>query len=128
MRQLAALALTLALAPAALPAQEAAPESDGRSLMERGAELFFKGLREETAPMIEELRGLAEDYGPAVRSFISEMGPALSEMFDEVKDWTAYHPPEMLPNGDIILRKRDVEPEAPGEEPMKPAPPGSIDL
>lgn len=122
MSRLAAPILGLLLLPLAALAQESdtrpapdpePPRESGRSLMERGAELFFDGLRDEMAPAIEELRGLADEYGPAMRSFMAEMGPALAEMFDQVKDWTAYHPPEMMPNGDIILRKRQPDAETP---------------
>ena len=104
--------LILALAfPAPLMAQEA----DGPSLMERGARLFFRGLAEEMDPALRSLRGFAEEAGPAMESFMREMGPALVELMQEVKDFSAYHPPEVLPNGDIILRKK--QPEERGPEP-----------
>ncbi|WP_101067365.1 hypothetical protein [Roseovarius salinarum] len=93
---------------------------DGRSLMERGAELFFEGMRREMAPAMEDLRGMAEQMGPALREFWMEMGPAFAELMDKIDDISAYHPPEMLPNGDIILRRKTPEemeePPAPGEE------------
>jgi len=54
------------------------------------------------------------------------------EMMDQVKDWTDYYPPEMLPNGDIILRRRTpVDPEGgtPQDEPDNDAlEGGAIDL
>jgi hypothetical protein len=104
------VALALALALAAPPA--GAQDSDAPSLMQRGAELFFEGLRQEMQPKLEELQSWAEQFGPAMQSFIEEMGPAFMEMVDEVKDWTRYYPPEMLENGDIIIRKRpEPEPE-----------------
>lgn len=119
------LALALALAAAPLAAQEAGTETapgdgDGLNLMERGAELFWEGLRQEMAPAIEDLRDMAETFGPSMRSFIEEMGPAFAEMVDQVKDWTAYHPPEMLPNGDIILRKKTPDEMAPEAQPDTP--------
>lgn len=133
MIRLRALVLALCLAPLPVLAQESdpdpGPDPDGRFLMERGVELFFEGLREEMSPAMDELRGLAEEFGPSMRSFLQEMGPALSEMFEEVKDWTAYHPPEMLPNGDIIIRKRQPEAE-PETEPQddEDAPQGPTDI
>lgn len=90
-----------------LQAQEA--EEEGYSLMERGAELFFEGIRREMEPALDELRGLAEDMEPALREFVGEMGPALVELLGKIEDLSAYHPPEMLPNGDIILRKKTPE-------------------
>ncbi len=88
-----------------LSAQEAGND-DPLSLMEEGAKLFFRGIIEEMEPAMDDLRGLAEDMQPALRQFVQEMGPALAEMVDKVDDWTSYHPPEILPNGDIILRRK----------------------
>ncbi len=97
----------------ALPA--AAEEEDAPTLMEQGAELFFEGLRREMEPALDELLGLADQFGPAMRSFMQEMGPALAELAAEVKDWSVYEMPEILPNGDIIIRKKQTEdvPETP---------------
>ncbi|GGG73118.1 hypothetical protein GCM10011415_21700 [Salipiger pallidus] len=75
--------------------------------MKRGAELFFRGLMDELDPAMRELEDLAQDMEPALRSFREEMGPALRDMMGEVQDWSAYEAPEMLPNGDIIMRRRD---------------------
>jgi len=89
--------------------------------MERGAELFFEGLAQEMAPALDDLRGLAEEFGPAMQAFLEEMGPAFVAIMDEVKDWSMYHPPEILPNGDIIMRRKvdpeDEDPEAEGDLP-----------
>ena len=109
-------ALLCALALSLSPAMGAAQDEQGKSLMERGAEMFLDGLRQEMEPKFEELLGMAEKFGPAMSSFIEEMGPAFMELADQVRDWSRYHPPEMLPNGDIIIRKRpepEPEPEAP---------------
>ncbi|SIS79022.1 hypothetical protein SAMN05421759_103291 [Roseivivax lentus] len=111
MRQIApipvlAVALCLALTPAA--AQEA-EEERGLSLMERGLSLFFDGLRQEAEPALTELQRLMEEFEPAMRAFADEMGPALRELMAEVEDWSSYHPPEMLDNGDIIIRKKTPE-------------------
>lgn len=105
------LVLILALA---LPAPALAQE-DGPSLMERGARLFFRGLIEEMDPAMSRLQEFVEEAGPAMDSFMREMGPALIDLFEQVKDFSTYHPPEILPNGDIILRKK-ADP-VPGPEP-----------
>ena len=94
-----------------------------RSLMERGIELFLEGLRGEMEPALDDLGALAEQFGPAMRGFLQEMGPALADILGQVQDWTAYHPPEMLPNGDIIIRRKET-PVAP----EKAAPDEPIDL
>ena len=97
-------ALTAALLAAA-PAT-AQDEEDGRSLMEEGAQLFWDGLRREMGPALESLRERADEMEPALRDFAERMGPALADLMDKIDDLSAYHPPEMLPNGDIILRRK----------------------
>ncbi|WP_170400445.1 hypothetical protein [Ruegeria arenilitoris] len=97
-------AVTVALA---LPAY--AEEETGKSLMEQGAELFFEGLRQEMEPALEDLQGLVTQFGPAMQSFFEQMGPALADLAGEVEDWSAYEPPEILPNGDIIIRKKPLQ-------------------
>jgi hypothetical protein len=92
------------VASLALPAQ--AEEETGKSLMEQGAELFFEGLRQEMEPALEDLQGLVTQFGPAMQSFFEQMGPALAELAGEIEDWSAYEAPEILPNGDIIIRKK----------------------
>lgn len=108
---------TLACAMPAL-----AQEEDGPSLMERGAQMLMEGLLQEIEPTIDDLQGMAEEFGPALRDFASQMGPALRSLLDEVEDWSVYHPPEILDNGDIIIRRKQPE------EPVPPAPEGSIDI
>ncbi len=88
-----------------LYAQESADE-DGFSLMERGVELFFEGIMREMEPALDDLRGMAEGMEPAMREFVLEMGPAFVELLGKIDDLSAYHPPEMLSNGDIIIRRK----------------------
>lgn len=86
-----------------------AEEDDGFSLMEEGAKLFMRGIIQEMEPAIEELNELSQELEPALKQMMQEMGPAFAELLDKVDDITMYHPPEMLPNGDIILRRKQVE-------------------
>ncbi|MCL6283162.1 hypothetical protein M3P21_06415 [Ruegeria sp. 2012CJ41-6] len=116
MRMLLAIALTAGLA-----APVSAQEDEGRSLMDLGAELFLDGLRQEMEPTLQSLLGLADDLGPSMLSFFEEMGPAFADMAQEVKDWSVYEAPEILPNGDIIIRRKpelnpDPEPETPEQD------------
>ena len=100
------LAALLAL-PLPVAAQD---EEEGLSLMERGARMFMDGVLREMSPAIEEFGGLAEEFGPALRSFAEEMGPRLGEIFSRIDDWSAYEAPEILPNGDILIRRRADRP------------------
>ncbi len=89
----------LSLTPA--QAQQNDELSEGMDLLSEGMQLFFEGLMSEMEPALRGLEDALDDWG----------------------DWGAYHPPEVLPNGDIIIRRRnplEVEPEV-GED-------GEIDL
>lgn len=58
----------------------------------------------------EGLEGLMQDM-------MRELGPALEEGLRTLEQLDAYEAPEMLPNGDIIIRrKRGPELPAPGED------------
>ena len=120
MKQIIAAITALCLTSAPLAAQEA-EEGEGFSLMERGMQLFFDGLMQEAEPAFDELRRIMDGIEPALSDFVAEMGPALREVLEEVEDWSNYHPPEILENGDIIIRRKtpeelDAMPEAdPGE-------------
>ncbi len=96
--------------------------------MEQGAELFFEGLRKEMEPALDDLLGLADEFGPAMQSFLQEMGPALAELAAQVKDWSAYEAPEILPNGDIIIRKKPVEDLPEHENKDEENPEGTTDI
>jgi len=64
----------------------------------------------------------AKRFGPSLEAF----GPKIDALLDKVDDWTMYELPEVLENGDIIMRrKQPAEPEKP--ETPKPEKP-SIDL
>jgi hypothetical protein len=84
--------------------------------MERGAQQFLEGLLKEMEPAIDGMQG-----------FLKEMGPAMSDLLRKVEDWSVYDVPEVLPNGDIIIRRKPdaPKPDAPAQE---PAPEGQIDL
>lgn len=110
----ALVSLSVLTTPASAEEKEGSNDNNnGSSLMERGAELFWEGLRKEMAPSLEELEELMATIGPSMQNFLSEMGPALAEIVDKVEDWSVYEVPEILPNGDIIIRKKQPEPEDP---------------
>lgn len=124
MKQFATLAFVLSTIAAPAVAQDD-EEGDGLSLMERGAQLFFEGLMTEVEPALRELEGLAEDMEPALRSFAQEMGPALRDLLETVEDWSAYEPPVVLPNGDILLKRK---PDMPPPDALPAPEEGEIDI
>jgi hypothetical protein len=76
------LAVALSAAPAPARADDRSEDlSEGLSLMEQGARLLLRGLMGELEPALRDLEGVLGDLG-------------------------AYHPPEILPNGDIIIRRK----------------------
>lgn len=86
----------LALAPVAGAAEEERLD-EGLSLLQRGTELVIEGL-------------------------LAEIGPELRGLLDEVEGFAGYHPPEVLPNGDILIRRRT--PGTPEPDPET----GEVDL
>lgn len=75
------------------------------------------------APLAEGLRGLMEGLA-------EDMLPLMEQLADKMSDLNAYEAPEVLPNGDIIIRRKPDAPKEP--KPPKDAPEvnpdGSIDL
>ena len=99
--------MPLALAALAFPALA---EEEPPSLMERGVEMFLEGLLEEMEPALDDLQGFADGMEPAIRQFGEAMGPMMRDLFDKIDDVRLYEMPEVLPNGDIIIRRKpDVE-------------------
>jgi hypothetical protein len=111
-RVLMAFVAGLSLAAPVAAQEDTVPDEEGMSLMERGAQLFMEGMMREMEPALE---GLGE-LGPMFRDFAREMGPAMRDLIEEVEDWSVYHPPEMLPNGDIIIRRKEPQTETPEPE------------
>ena len=75
------LAVVIALVATPLSAQE---EGEGLNLMEEAMRLFMQGL-------------------------LAEMEPALDDLRDLVGKIDSYHAPEILPNGDILIRRKSAE-------------------
>jgi hypothetical protein len=82
MKPIAAIAaLWLVAVPAA--AQDGDVD-EGMSLLQEGTRLLLRGL-------------------------LAEMEPALRDLKGAIEGMQTYHPPEMLPNGDIIIRRKTPE-------------------
>lgn len=108
---------TPALAQDTPPAPEAGAE-EGFSLMERGAELVLRGLMTEMEPALNDMEQAWAEIGPALEGLGAEIGPRLRELLAVVDDFANYQAPIVLPNGDILIRRKapriPVFPEPPG--------------
>ncbi len=109
------LAVLIAAAPAA-GAQER-PDSDDRGDLAEGADLLEQGAR-------LLLRGLMQELAPALR----EMESGLRDLEALMGDLSLYHAPEILPNGDILIRRRMPPPVPPQPDKADPAPGEEIEL
>ncbi len=90
----------------ATPSYAQETDDGAPSLLERGAQMFLEGLLQEMEPALDGMQDFALKAGPAFKEFIEAMGPAMLEVFEQVEDWSAYDVPEILENGDIIIRKK----------------------
>ena len=94
--------LLIATAPAAgqsggEPDDKSAEE--GLSLLEEGARIILRSMIGEVEPALKDLH---EEMGRA----LAEMEPAFRDLAAMIGDIRNYHAPEMLPNGDIIIRRK----------------------
>ena len=104
---IAALTFALTFSATAQDVAQEQPEQDERSLMQRGFEMFFEGLLNEVEPLKEDLDQLSDALEPSLQALIKEFGPALRDLADKIDDATRYEAPEVLPNGDIIIRRKE---------------------
>jgi hypothetical protein len=114
MMRIIALALMLAAAPAA--GQETSPRdapgggpAEGLSLIERGVRLLFRNLLDEMEPTVR-------DFAEGLEGFVTEAEPMLRQLARIMGDVRSYHAPEILPNGDIIIRRKSPEEIAQDDE------------
>lgn len=123
----AVLVLSLALAgplwaedPA--PKPEPKPEDDGFSLVEEGAKLMLRGLMSEMEPTLKDMDKALNDLAPMMQ----ELAPRMRELITLLGDMQNYQAPEVLPNGDILIRRK--VPLVPRIGPQLPGKDGAIDL
>ena len=111
---LTALLLAAPLAAQETPAPDAPEEAErslGSTLIEEGARLFLRGLIEEMEPGLEQLSRGFDEIAPILGTFLYEMGPALTEILNQVDSLANYGPPELLPDGNILIPRRPDAPE-----------------
>ncbi len=123
--QIAALSFAAVLAASPALAEDKAEE--GLSLMEQGAKLLLQGILQEMEPAMDDLRNFSQEVEPGLRKFVEDMGPALGALMSKIDDFTVYHPPELLPNGDIIIRRKTPQ-EQDEQDSDKPHEGGEIEL
>ena len=104
-RAIIPLLICLWAAPVAAQDASPAPPGDvdqGVSLLQEGAKLLLKGLMSNMEPAMQEMGRAMTDLQPALQDLLVMMG-----------DVTKYHAPEMLKNGDIIIRRKTAAELAP---------------
>lgn len=104
------------------PSEEGRSADEGLSLMERGARMFLDGMRREMEPALQDMADMLATMGPAMQEFLREMGPAMTDLLGRIDDLSVYDAPELLPNGDIIIRRK------PDAAPYVPPAEGEIDI
>lgn len=69
---------------------------------------------EEFADRTEELmRDFMDEMTPEMERLMAEIMPRLQSLTDALGGLSAYEMPEVLPNGDIIIRRKPDAPELP---------------
>lgn len=116
MKHLYALSVVAGLSCTPVLAQDA-PQSEmgeGLNLIEEGARMLLRGLIDEMEPSLDALSDSLADIGPAFGEFALSFGPAFQDVLEQIDDFSNYEAPEILPNGDIIMRR---SPDAPVWQP-----------
>ena len=121
LRRLVPILVLSVLLPLTAPTLAEEPETEGFSLMEEGAKLLLRGLMAEMEPALDEMEKALEDAAP----MLEELGPQLSELLNVIGDLRNYQPPEVLENGDILIRRKTPLPDALKQD---PGPTGEIEL
>lgn len=83
------------VAPIPPPADDQPELGEGLDLMEKGGKLILRHLLQEMEPALRDIEGALKEVEPMLRD--------LMQLMDAVDN---YHAPEMLPNGDIIIRRK----------------------
>ncbi len=91
------IALFLLTTPAL--AQTPAPQPDdfdqGLSLMERGAQMLLDHMMTKVEPSLKDMTDAFKQAQPRIMELLA--------MIDDIKN---FHAPELLPNGDILIRRK----------------------
>lgn len=56
--------------------------------------------------LFAEIESLADEALPMMQDWMAQLAPQLEALGDRIGDLSQYEAPEVLPNGDIIIRKK----------------------
>jgi len=99
------------------PTAPETPQTEEPGLIGEGLRLLFEGLLKEMEPALDEMGRAMKDLEPMARDLAALLG-----------DVRNYDPPERLPNGDIIIRRKPDAPPPPPAPGETDAAPPQIDL
>lgn len=75
----------------------------------------------EDAPNLPEtLEEFADSMRKLFEGFADDVAPMMEDLAGRLEGLRGYHPPEMLPNGDIIIRRKSPAETAPDPAPSTP--------
>lgn len=106
-----ALTLSLVFATGSAIAEETGNTDieQGSSLIEEGTKLLLRGLMSEVEPSLQEMT-------EGMQEFAQNVEPMMRELSQLMGDLSNYHAPEVLPNGDIIIRRKQPGEVLPEDE------------
>lgn len=84
-------------------------------------------LAQDDPPLLDNLNPFSERFRSLMEGWADEMMPLMEQLADKMSELNAYEAPEVLPNGDILIRRKPDAPEEPSDVPQA-NPDGSIDL
>lgn len=94
------------------PALAQTPPDDfdqGLSLMERGAQMLLDHMMTKVEPSLQDMTEALKGAQPRIMELLA--------MIDDIKN---FHAPELLPNGDILIRRKTpsemLQADPPGAE------------
>jgi hypothetical protein len=116
MRPLAVLLIALLIAAPMIPAQaQAVPDAPAPG----GAECFPFAPGCDRLPRLFD--DLTRDLAPLLDDLATRLDPWMRQLTDMLGDLSGWEAPEVLPNGDILIRRRPPSPNRPDQSGDAPA-------
>lgn len=89
----------------------------GLDLMQEGARQLLRGLMREVEPQMDEMGKALDEMGQRMGEALDSAQPWVTGLMALVDDIGNYEAPELLPNGDIVIRRKPDAPALPVEKP-----------